>query len=847
MKQKSLFKQFFLLVLLLVGSATGAWAETITEGFETKAAESTYNSTKTISTSESDCGIAWNIYYGCVSTNNKISGARSAQMRLYNNQPSTYPHMETTTAIEGLTNVSFKARVSNTSMKLDVSTSADGQTWDVQESAHAFTGTTAEGPISVDVPSGHKYVKFSVNSNVSKPSSGNIQLIIDDVVFTFSGSIAPSISANDVEIEYDATAGTIESTINNPVAGGALTAAKKTEADWLTLGTVNGTNVPFTATANDTNEDREATVTLTYTYNTSKTVTEDVTITQKHFVVDYATLPFNWAGGSSAGLLALDGVTASGLGDDYGSSHTPYNVRFDTNNDYIQIKTDSKPGIVTIGVKMVGGPNDSYISVQGSADGETFTEVEKLEISGAQHDIVNLTTSNDFANTDRYVRLVFTKGSNVGVGPITISKGIIKTTTTTTIDASGITNTDLDEGAAAGHLTASVKAGDEPVAGATVTWTSDDESVATVDAEGNVTMKKKGTATITATYEGDETYASSSDTYVLNVTSEMQPTEVEATLNNSFFGSVSTGNIDDAELSGAQDDVIVTITKNTGNKIYVNAAQIRLYKENTMTLTAPAGYVLRSFEFVEPASEKSWAGDDNSANTGTYTDSNKSWTGTSNEVVITFGGTCRIGGLNITLAPGTNVTDAEWATYVTVVNTDFANSTGIKAYKAVSTTDEGIKLEEISEAPKGTAVVIAASEEGYVFAEAASTPADVTGNILKVSDGNITGDYNSDTKESTYYVLGKNSSDEVGFAPLAKGVKLAKGKAYIHKNDWDTATAKDFLPFIINEESETTSINSIENSELRIENYDYFNLSGQRVGKDYKGIVVVNGKKVIRK
>ena len=194
-----------------------------------------------------------------------------------------------------------------------------------------------------------------------------------------------------------------------------------------------------------------------------------------------------------------------------------------------------------------------------------------------------------------------------------------------------------------------------------------------------------------------------------------------------------------------------------------------------------------------------------------------------------------------------NVTDANWATYVTEDNIDFANSTGIKAYKAISTTADGIKLEEITEAPKGTAVVIAADEAGYVLTEAASTPAAVTGNILQVSDGTITGDYNSDTKESTYYVLGKNTSEEVGFGPLAKGVKLAKGKAYIHKNDWDTATAKDFLPFIINEESETTSINSIENSELRIENYDYFNLSGQRVGKDYKGIVVVNGKKVIRK
>ncbi len=44
---------------------------------------------------------------------------------------------------------------------------------------------------------------------------------------------------------------------------------------------------------------------------------------------------------------------------------------------------------------------------------------------------------------------------------------------------------------------------------------------------------------------------------------------------------------------------------------------------------------------------------------------------------------------------------------------------------------------------------------------------------------------------------------------------------------------------------ETDGILSIENSELRMENS--YNLAGQRVGKDYKGIVIVNGKKIVNK
>ena len=44
-----------------------------------------------------------------------------------------------------------------------------------------------------------------------------------------------------------------------------------------------------------------------------------------------------------------------------------------------------------------------------------------------------------------------------------------------------------------------------------------------------------------------------------------------------------------------------------------------------------------------------------------------------------------------------------------------------------------------------------------------------------------------------------------------------------------------------------TGIRSIENSELRIDNSDYFNLAGQKVSKDYKGIVIKNGKAVMNR
>jgi hypothetical protein len=136
---------------------------------------------------------------------------------------------------------------------------------------------------------------------------------------------------------------------------------------------------------------------------------------------DYATLPFSWAGGASADFTALLGVTANGLGSDYAESNAPYCVKFDGTGDYILIKTNEQPGQVTIGVKMIGGANTSSITVQCSADGETFTDVESLSISGAQNDVLTLKTTKAFAADVKYVKLVFTKGSNVGVGPISIA------------------------------------------------------------------------------------------------------------------------------------------------------------------------------------------------------------------------------------------------------------------------------------------------------------------------------------------------------------------------------------------------------------------------------------------
>ena len=137
-----------------------------------------------------------------------------------------------------------------------------------------------------------------------------------------------------------------------------------------------------------------------------------------------ATLPFNWAGGGKTALTAVTGVVGGGLGGDYDSgTHNPYLVKYDTDGDFIEIFTNAQPLKVSVDVKMIGGKTTSKIKVQESTNGVEFSDVEELTISGAQNDIVNLVTTEDFATTTRVIKLLFVKGANVGVGPISILGG----------------------------------------------------------------------------------------------------------------------------------------------------------------------------------------------------------------------------------------------------------------------------------------------------------------------------------------------------------------------------------------------------------------------------------------
>ena len=119
----------------------------------------------------------------------------------------------------------------------------------------------------------------------SSGNKGKIFFTEIAVTYTTGGSSDPSITANDVNIDYDATNGSIAYTLNN--ATGNVDAEVTTGGDWLTLGTITATEVPFTCSANTLNTARTATVTLSFEEADDKVVT----VTQGAAPVVYTTIP----------------------------------------------------------------------------------------------------------------------------------------------------------------------------------------------------------------------------------------------------------------------------------------------------------------------------------------------------------------------------------------------------------------------------------------------------------------------------------------------------------------------------------------------------------------------------
>lgn len=162
---------------------------------------------------------------------------------------------------------------------------------------------------------------------------------------------------------------------------------------------------------------------------------------------------------------------------------------------------------------------------------------------------------------------------------------------------------------------------------------------------------------------------------------------------------------------------------------------------------------------------------------------------------------------------------------------------GVKAYTLATNGNEITATEVTDTIPANTPVLLNAAEGTYDFtATNASVGTEVTG----AKDDALTGVYAATTVAQGSYVL-QNGKDGIGFYKVASDdITLKPFQAYLTTT---SSAAKLAIVF-----GQTTGIESMHNSNFTTQNAGaVYNLAGQRVGKSYKGIVIVNGKKTIRK
>ena len=165
-----------------------------------------------------------------------------------------------------------------------------------------------------------------------------------------------------------------------------------------------------------------------------------------------------------------------------------------------------------------------------------------------------------------------------------------------------------------------------------------------------------------------------------------------------------------------------------------------------------------------------------------------------------------------------------FGTYVATTDVDFSSS-GVTAY-AGQLTPGYVHLEPLTQAPKGTALVVTATTPDTYFLTKTSDASLTVSNDLLGSNGDVTGD-------GSIYALAKLDGT-VGFFQVKSGTEVPKGKAYLISN----AGVKGYL-FDDDETGLSSPLGKIREGL-------FYNLSGQRLSRPIKGVNIIGGKKIIK-
>lgn len=374
------------------------------------------------------------------------------------------------------------------------------------------------------------------------------------------------------------------------------------------------------------------------------------------------------------------------------------------------------------------------------------------------------------------------------------------------------------------------------IKGATIQYTSSNLSVASVNEKtGEVTALREGDSEITASFAGNNTYLPSSASYTIHVNKE------------GFFDFTQTAN---DYGSGCTPSNIYYITNKTiwtagkvtlttdkaegeGFRWWKNTDGIydfRAYSYSVFTISVAEGYYITSITMKGAIPLSSLKANDENIENG-------KWSGMSQSVEFSPSNILYIKSItvNYTQQQESLTTAASgFATYVANYPVDYSKL-GLTVYEVVVNQEQtGVVYRPfVGAVPAGMAVLV----QGVPNKEYSLTPATVADHSyktdLRASDGTVKA---ADSEIYAFATLRGVS----GFKLVTDGVVIPAKKGYLKLTS--AGSAKNFFAF----DDVDTGIGHIDANNMGTTSVVY-NLAGQRVDKYYKGIVIENGKKIIRK
>ena len=505
-----------------------------------------------------------------------------------------------------------------------------------------------------------------------------------------------------------------------------------------------------------------------------------------------ATLPF-YFDGKKADIEGTAGMTQSNLGTDYTAA--PY-LKFNEEGAWAIVQFDSEPGEFSFLLKQNGNSVGTF-TVYESANGEDYTPIWSGGDLGGN--AKSATIEPTLSATARYVKFEYTtkpSGTNYGLGSISIQKADHR----------------AEAGIAWNPATVSLTVGDafttptfnNPNGLSGITFASSNETLATVDNEGAITLVsgKTGTATITATFaDGHATYKPAEATCVITVSPKSEKVVILAQYNGQWYALKA------AYLSGKTDRLDAIPVNYVGGKLYNVAEADKASIEWSSVVEGDKVSFINDGKYLKGKTTTTLLFEENAD--GLYQWDNTTYTMTIGTTVRSFlynGEAFRnfavsqagkvvndvlYSSLPVVTAPvyatgdayGRSVTTGEYGTICIPYGS--SNYTGAEFYEISwmemdGTTPKGIWLDEVTGALtagkpyifKATADEIAIVGDGTTAAAPVVGVAGLTGTFTLIQDSETSGDA-SNKLEGNYMIAGNK------FLLCPAGCWLNANRAYI--------------------------------------------------------------------